>query len=94
MNELLERQAVATKMVHWPTGLAYACNHHAEALQKIASAMGIHLSMDDYAERLRQCTNCLNETSIARGDADALMQSAGQAPESQACDNYASINTR
>jgi hypothetical protein len=71
MNELLERQAVATKVVHWPTGLAYACDHHAGALQKIASAMGIHLFMDEHLESQRQCTNCLNETSIARGDADA-----------------------
>lgn len=71
MNELLEREAVATKVVHWPTGPTYACDHHAQALQKIAAAMGIHLSMDDCLESLRQCTNCLNETSIARGDADA-----------------------
>jgi hypothetical protein len=55
MNELLERQAVATKVVHWPTGLTYACDHHAGALQKIASAMGIHLFMDEHLESQRQC---------------------------------------
>jgi len=70
MNELLERQAKATKLVHWPTGLTNACDHHAEALQKIASSMRIHVTIDDYLDNRRQCTNCLNENSIARGDAE------------------------
>lgn len=70
MNALLERQAKATKLVHWPTGLTYACDHHAQALQKIASSMGIHLSIDNYLDNHRQCTNCLNENSIAKGDAE------------------------
>ena len=71
MNKLLEPQAMATKMVHWPTGLTFACDHHAGALQKIASSMGIHVSINDCLDTRRQCTNCLNENSIARGDADA-----------------------
>ena len=70
MNELLELQAKATKVVHWPTGLTYACDHHAGALRKIASSMRIHVSIDDCPDSHRQCTNCLNENSIAMGDAE------------------------
>ena len=70
MNELLELQVKATKLVHWPTGPTYACDHHAEALQRIASSMRIHVAVDDYILDDMQCTNCLNENSIARGDAD------------------------
>lgn len=57
-------------MVHWPTGLTHACDHHADALQKIATSMGIHLSIDDYLDNQMHCTNCVNENSIAKGDAD------------------------
>jgi len=70
MNNLLELQAKATKLVHWPTGLTYACDHHAEALKKIASSMRIHIAIDDYVEYEKLCTNCLNENSIAKGDSD------------------------
>ena len=70
MNELLELQFKATKLVHWPTGLTYACDHHAEALQKIASSMRIHIAVDDYSDDERYCTNCFNENSIAKGDSD------------------------
>jgi hypothetical protein len=70
MIELLERQENATKLVHWPTGLTYACDHHAEALKKIASSMKIHIAINDYIEDGRLCINCLNENSIAMGDSD------------------------
>jgi hypothetical protein len=70
MSELLELQGKATKLVHWPTGLTYACDHHAEALKKIASSMRIHIAIDDYIEDGRLCINCLNENSIAKGDSD------------------------
>jgi hypothetical protein len=71
MNDLLEQPAMATRAVHWPTGLTYTCDHHAAALRKIAAAMKIHLLIDDCQPGLRQCTNCLNENSIARGDFDS-----------------------
>jgi len=71
MNDLLGLQIKATKLVHWPTGQTYACDHHAEALQKIASSMRIHVAVDDYILNDKQCSNCLNENSIAKGDADA-----------------------
>jgi hypothetical protein len=70
MNELLDRQEKATKLVHWPTGPTYACSHHAESLKKIASAMGIHIAIDKYIEGEMLCANCLNENSIAKGDSD------------------------
>ena len=70
MNDLLEHQVQATKLVHWPTGLTYACDHHAEALKRIASSMRIHVTIDDIVEHGKICTNCLNENSIAKGDSD------------------------
>ena len=70
MNDLLESQFQATKLVHWPTGLTYACDFHAKALQKIGTAMGIHIHVEDYANDDKQCANCCNENSIARGDSD------------------------
>ena len=70
MNELLERQNMATKVVHWPTGLTFACDFHAGALRKIASSMGIHVSINDCLDNQRLCTNCLNENSLARGGAE------------------------
>ena len=70
MDELLQHYATATKVVHWPTGLTYACDYHAGALRKIASSMGIHVSIEDHPSGLRQCTNCVNENSIARGDGE------------------------
>ena len=70
MNDLPEPQAKATKLVHWPSGLTYACDHHARALQKIGSAMRIHILVEEYAANNRECLNCYNENSIARGDAD------------------------
>lgn len=71
MNAAPEIQDKATKLVHWPTGLTYACEHHAESLKKIASSMGIHIAIDEYLEGDMPCANCVNENSIARGDADA-----------------------
>ncbi len=71
MNELLELKLKATKLVRWPSGPTYACDHHAEALQKIGSAMRIHIAVEDYILDDKQCSNCLNENSIAKGDADA-----------------------
>ena len=70
MHGILELQGNATKLVHWPTGSTYACDHHAEALKKIASSMRIHIAIDDYIEDGRLCINCLNESSIAKGDSD------------------------
>ena len=70
MNEILKMQGMATRLVHWPTGLTYACAHHAESLQKIASSMGIHIAIENYDAGKMPCTNCANENSIARGDAD------------------------
>jgi len=70
MNSLLELPYRATKLVHWPSGLTYACDHHAKALQKIASSMRLHIAVEDYIVDERHCTNCLNENSIAKGDAD------------------------
>ena len=70
MNEFSMRQEKATKLVHWPTGMTYACAHHAESLKKIASSMGIHIAIDNYIEGKMLCANCLNENSIAKGDSD------------------------
>ena len=70
MGEFLVLQEKATKLVHWPTGMTYACTHHAESLRKIASSMGIHIAIENYTEGHMLCANCLNETSIAKGDAD------------------------
>jgi len=70
MNDLLALQEKATKRVHWPTGLTYACEHHATTLKKIAFSMRIHIPIDDCIEGERLCNNCLNENSIARGDAE------------------------
>ena len=70
MTELLELPFQATKLVHWPSGLTYACDHHAEALQKIGSAMKIHIAVEEYVGDSKECTNCSNENSIAKGDAD------------------------
>jgi len=70
MDKLLELQETATKLVHWPTGLTYACDDHAKALKKIASSMRIHIAIEDYFEGEQLCINCLNESSIAKGDLD------------------------
>ena len=71
MNDLLELQFQATKLVHWPTGLTYACAYHANALQKIASSMKLHIAVEDYILDDKLCSNCLNEDSITKGGADA-----------------------
>jgi hypothetical protein len=68
MNDLLELQFRATKLVHWPTGATYACDYHAEALQKIASSMKLRVAVEDYILGDKPCTNCLNENSITKGD--------------------------
>ena len=70
MDDLLELQVKATKLVHWPSGPTYACDYHAQALQKIGSSMRIHIATDEYDGDIRQCTNCFNENSIAKGDSD------------------------
>ena len=70
MNDLLELQFRATKLVHWPTGPTYAYDYHAEALQKLASAMKFHIAVENYILDDKPCTNCLNESSIAKGDLD------------------------
>jgi hypothetical protein len=70
MNNVLELQFQATKLVHWPTGQTYACDFHAKALQKIASSMKLLITVVDYVDDERQCSNCFNENSIARGDSD------------------------
>jgi len=70
MNAILEMPARATKEVDWPTGVTYACDYHAEALQKIGASMGIHVATKNCSDLDRQCTNCLNENSIAMGDGD------------------------
>ncbi len=70
MSDLLKLQFPATKLVHWPSGPTYACDHHAEALQKIGSAIRIHIAVEDYILDDKQCANCSNEYSIARGDLD------------------------
>ena len=67
MNDLLESQFRATKLVHWPTGPTYACDYHAKALQKIASSMKLRVAVEDYILDDKQYTNCLNENSIAKG---------------------------
>jgi hypothetical protein len=70
VSDLLELQFRATKLVHWPTGPTYACGYHAEALQKLASAMKLHIAVENYILDDKPCTNCLNERSIAKGDLD------------------------
>jgi hypothetical protein len=67
----LELQFQAAKLVHWPSGPTYACDHHAEALQKIGAAMRIHIAVENYLLDDKQCANCINENSIAKGDSDA-----------------------
>ena len=49
MNDLLELQVMATKLVHWPSGPTYACDHHAKALQRIGSVMRIDIAVEKYA---------------------------------------------
>ena len=71
MTESSELQIKATKLVHWPSGQTYACDYHAEALQKIGSSMRIHIAIEDYILDDKQCANCSNENSIAMGDVDA-----------------------
>ncbi len=70
MNDLSVLQVKATKLVHWPSGTTYACDYHAEALQKIGSSMRIHIAVEDYILDDKQCANCSNENSIARDDLD------------------------
>jgi hypothetical protein len=70
VNDLLEVEFRATKLVHWPSGPTYACDYHAEALQKIASAMKLHIAVENYILDDKICTNCLNESSIAKEDLD------------------------
>ena len=70
MNDLLEKGFRATKLVHWPSGPTYACDYHAEALLKIASAMKLHIAVENYILDDKICTNCLNESSIAKEDLD------------------------
>ena len=70
MNKSSELQVKATKLVHWPTGMTYACAYHAGSLEKIASSMRIHIAIDEYIEGKMLCANCLNENSIAKGDSD------------------------
>ena len=70
MTELSELQVKATKLVHWPSGPTYACDYHAKALQKIGSSMRLHIAVEDYILDDKQCTNCLNENTIAKGDLD------------------------
>jgi hypothetical protein len=70
MNDQSELHLPATKLVHWPTGPTYACDYHAKALQKIASSMRVHVTIEDYVGDYRQCTNCFNENTIAKGDSD------------------------
>ena len=70
MNETVESESLATRVVHWPTGLTYTCDYHAGALRKIAAAMKIHVSIESWRGAETPCTNCLNENSIARGDHD------------------------
>ncbi len=70
MNDPSESQFQAAKLVHWPTGPTYACDYQAQALQKIASSMRLHISVEDYPGVDKQCSNCINENSIARGDSD------------------------
>ena len=65
MNDFLMRQEKATKLVHWPTGMTYACAHHAELLKNIASSMRIHIAIDNYIDGKMLCANCLNENFIA-----------------------------
>jgi hypothetical protein len=83
MKDLLELQEKATKRVHWPTGLTYACEQHATALSKIALSMRIHIPIDDYIEGERLCNNCLNENSMARGAVDSKEPGIGE-PQAQA----------
>ncbi len=70
MNELSELQVKATKLVHWPSGPTYTCDHHAEVLQKIGSSLRLHIAVEDYILDNKQCANCSNENSIAMGDSD------------------------
>ena len=70
MNTVLELWFPATKLVYWPTGPTYACDYHAEALQNIGSSMRVHIAVVDYVGDYRECTNCYNENSIAKGDSD------------------------
>ena len=70
MNDLLELQFPATKLVHWPNGPTYARDYHAEALEKIASSMNLRITAEDYILDDKQCTNCLNKNSITNWDLD------------------------
>ena len=70
MNDVMELHVMATKLVHWPSEPTYACDNHAKALQRIGSAMKIHIAVEEHASGNRICTNCYNEYSIARGDSD------------------------
>lgn len=56
----------ATHIVHWPTGPVYACAEHAKQLVGLGGFCGAHV-ICTLAEPGHECTNCVNESSPAKG---------------------------
>ena len=51
----------ASKAVHWPSGVVYACDEHARGIVKLGEFMGSHIPVS-YAPPGSQCCNCINES--------------------------------
>ena len=51
----------ATKTAHWPTGPVFCCDRHAQALERIGSALGMQLAITHAVPDDAECVNCRNE---------------------------------
>lgn len=62
MSRLLSHVRKAVVVVHWPGKSVYACRHHADALQRIATGMGMPpVTETPTDDPDRDCGNCVNE---------------------------------
>lgn len=53
----------ATKTAHWPSGPVFCCDRHCAAIDRIASAMGMHLAITHAVPEGAECGSCKNEAS-------------------------------
>lgn len=51
----------ASKAVHWPSGVVFACDYHATGIVKLGEVLGSHIPVS-YAPPGSQCSNCINES--------------------------------
>ena len=49
----------ASRAVHWPSGVVFACDEHAAGLIKLGEVMGFQVPVS-YATPGWQCSNCVN----------------------------------